>query len=88
MSFTYLNITKFAIVTSFMSSNEVFEPDFDLTEILLDLDLTEDLLELLGVSVGASMLLYWTTGTWVKSDWEITFQDKQNWTIIFHSHEK
>ena len=58
MSFTYLNITKFAIVTSFMSSNEVFEPDFDLTEILLDLDLTEDLLELLGVSVGASMLLY------------------------------
>ena len=46
-----------------MSFIEVFEPDFDFTEVLLALDLTEDLLELLDVLVGASMLLFSTAGT-------------------------
>ena len=32
------------------------EPEVDLSEVLLDLDLMEDLLELLGVSVEASSI--------------------------------
>ena len=34
-------------------------PETDLSEVLLDLDLTEDLLELFGVLVVASLVAFW-----------------------------
>lgn len=49
-------MTKLIKHTLFLSFSEVFEPDFDFTEVLLALDLTETLLELLSVSTGASVL--------------------------------
>ena len=52
-------------ITSFLSFSEVFEPNFNFNEVLLALDFTESLLELLGVSTGASVL---TNGAGDKSD--------------------
>ena len=41
-------------VVSFLT--DTLEPETDLNEVLLDLDLTDDLLELFGVAVEASLV--------------------------------
>ena len=47
-----------SVVVSFLT--ETVEPEIDLSEVLLDLDLMEDLLELLfGVLVEASLVSFW-----------------------------
>ena len=43
-----------SVVVSFLT--ETVEPEVDLSEVLLDFDLMEDLLELLGVSLEASAI--------------------------------
>ena len=45
------------MVVSFLT--EAVNPERDLSEVLLDLDLTEDLLELFGVLVEASLVSFW-----------------------------
>lgn len=67
---TTLTLEK--VLVSFFS--EVCEPNFDLTEMLLALDLTEDTLEIVGISAWASLLLLLsTTGTCEASDWDFTY---------------
>ena len=59
----YCIVVKFKC-TSFISVfSEALEPDLDLTEALLALDVTEDLLGLLRIPAGALLLLLSTTGT-------------------------
>ena len=51
------NCFSTSVVVSFLT--ETVEPEIDLSEVLLDLDLTEDLLELFGVLVEASLVAFW-----------------------------
>ncbi len=53
----YYYLTSGEVLASFLTDS--CAPETDLSEVLLDLDLIEDLLEVLGVLVEASLVAFW-----------------------------